>query len=142
MVLHEAVAKNSATIIIVKLRDSMTMMMSNILIVAVGFVGVWFTAKLFWAYIKYWTSPLWSLPGPRDGSFLIGKNISAELSSVGSIGRYCFTHDAISICLSPLQDNFQKFGMNLSSNPTYDGGIRPASTQPFFIIHYPWGLTL
>lgn len=28
--------------------------------------------KFLRSYIKWWLSPLWSLPGPRDGSFLVG----------------------------------------------------------------------
>jgi hypothetical protein len=36
-------------------------------------IVLYYVVKVSRAYIKWWCSPLWSLPGPRDGSWLIGK---------------------------------------------------------------------
>lgn len=39
----------------------------------VALVAAWYAVRFFWKYIIWWASPLWSLPGPRDGSYLIGQ---------------------------------------------------------------------
>ena len=36
-------------------------------------IVLYYVVKVSHAYIKWWCSPLWSLPGPRDGSWLTGK---------------------------------------------------------------------
>jgi len=49
------------------------MIVVNLLSLVVGFLSVYAFAKFLGSYIKWYTSPLWSLPGPRDGSYLIGQ---------------------------------------------------------------------
>jgi len=44
----------------------------NGLIFAVVIIAVYYVVKFLRSYIKWWTSPLWSLPGPR-GSYLVGQ---------------------------------------------------------------------
>mmetsp|Transcript_26859 Transcript_26859/g.73859 ORF Transcript_26859/g.73859 Transcript_26859/m.73859 type:complete len:535 (-) Transcript_26859:90-1694(-) len=40
---------------------------------AVAFLAACCTVRLLWLYVKFRTSPYWSLPGPRDGSFVTGQ---------------------------------------------------------------------
>lgn len=40
---------------------------------AVGSLAVYYFVRFLRSYIKWFTSPLWSLPGPRRGSYLIGQ---------------------------------------------------------------------
>jgi len=49
------------------------MLVMNCLSLVAALAAVCGFIKFLGAYIKWWFSPLWSLPGPRDGSFLVGQ---------------------------------------------------------------------
>jgi len=49
------------------------MMETNCISVVFAVIAIWGFMKFLKSYIKWFTSPLWSLPGPRDGSYLVGR---------------------------------------------------------------------
>ena len=48
------------------------MIVINFLSFAVAFVSIFGFVRFLRSYIKWWISPLWSLPGPRCDSYLVG----------------------------------------------------------------------
>ena len=118
------------------------MIETNCLSVVFAVVAIWGFMKFLKSYIKWFTSPLWSLPGPRDGSYLVGRLSQDRVLcsyDVISVPTHIVVLLATLFGFSFAQDNLLRSEVNPSWRLRSGGGKNQALTHHLFTILYLLG---